>query len=83
MRPTNTKIAIPMLLLIAFSRPTNERDFPPSRVIRAVAGYGTEHLIALKQAVDAFDFCGTQLAECDAQIHPKFSISPHPAGDVW
>ena len=27
-----------------------------------------EHLFALKQALDAFDFCGTQLAECDAQI---------------
>lgn len=27
-----------------------------------------EHLFALKQALDAFDFCGAQLAECDAQI---------------
>ena len=28
----------------------------------------TEHLFALKQALDAFDFVGTQLAECDGQI---------------
>jgi transposase len=27
-----------------------------------------EHLFALKQAVDAFDFVGTQLAECDREI---------------
>lgn len=27
-----------------------------------------EHLFALKQALDAFDFCSLQLAECDAQI---------------
>lgn len=27
-----------------------------------------EHLFALKQALGAFDFVGTQLAECDAQI---------------
>ena len=26
-----------------------------------------EHLFALKQALAAFDFCGTQLAECDAR----------------
>ncbi|MGH8518533.1 MAG: IS110 family transposase, partial [Panacagrimonas sp.] len=28
----------------------------------------TEHLFALKQALDAFDFVGTQLAECDREI---------------
>ena len=27
-----------------------------------------EHLFALKQALAGFDFCGTQLAECDAEI---------------
>jgi transposase len=27
-----------------------------------------EHLFALKQALDAFDFVGTQLAECDTEI---------------
>jgi transposase len=30
-----------------------------------------EHLFALKQALDAFDFCGTQLAECDGQIQAQ------------
>jgi len=30
-----------------------------------------EHLFALKQALDAFDFCGLQLAECDAQIEAQ------------
>lgn len=28
----------------------------------------TEHLFALKQALDAFDFVGTQLLECDEQL---------------
>jgi transposase len=27
-----------------------------------------EHLFALKQALDAFDFCGIQLSQCDAEI---------------
>ena len=30
-----------------------------------------EHLFALKQALNAFDFCGTQLAECDAQVQAQ------------
>lgn len=30
-----------------------------------------EHLFALKQALDAFDFTGTQLAECDRQIEAQ------------
>lgn len=30
-----------------------------------------EHLFALRQALDAFDFCGTQLAECDAQVQAQ------------
>ncbi|MCZ4317344.1 IS110 family transposase [Comamonadaceae bacterium G21597-S1] len=30
-----------------------------------------EHLFALKQALDAFDFIGTQLAECDDQIEAQ------------
>ncbi len=30
-----------------------------------------EHLFALKQALNAFDFCGTQLAECDALIQAQ------------
>jgi transposase len=30
-----------------------------------------EHLFALKQALEAFDFCGQQLAELDAQIEAQ------------
>jgi transposase len=30
-----------------------------------------EHLFALKQALAGFDFCGTQLAECDAEIQAQ------------
>lgn len=30
-----------------------------------------EHLFALKQALAAFDFCGAQLAECDAEIEAQ------------
>ncbi len=38
----------------------------------------TEHLFALKQALDAFDFVGTQLAECDGQIEAQLqSLSTH------
>jgi transposase len=37
-----------------------------------------EHLFALKQALDAFDFVGTQLAECDAQIEQQLqSLQVH------
>jgi transposase len=31
----------------------------------------TEHLFALKQALDMFDFIGTQLAECDREIEQQ------------
>jgi hypothetical protein len=30
-----------------------------------------EHLFALKQALDGFDFCGAQQAECDAQVQAQ------------
>lgn len=30
-----------------------------------------EHLFSLKQALDGFDFCGIQLAECDAEIEDQ------------
>jgi hypothetical protein len=33
--------------------------------------WGPEHLFALKQAVDAFDFIGTQLVECDREIEQQ------------
>jgi transposase len=34
----------------------------------------TEHLFALKQALAAFDFIGTQLAECDCQIEQQLQV---------
>ncbi len=38
----------------------------------------SEHLFALKQALDAFDFIGTQLAECDREIeHQLQSLQAH------
>ncbi len=41
-------------------------------IARSLQGsWRAEHLFALKQALDAFDFCGTQLAECDAQIQAQ------------
>ena len=37
-----------------------------------------EHLFALQQALDAFDFIGTQLAECDSQIEqPLQTLQAH------
>ncbi|MBB4845987.1 transposase, partial [Paucibacter oligotrophus] len=33
-----------------------------------------EHLFALKQAMGAFDFVGTQLAECDIEIEAQLQI---------
>ena len=33
-----------------------------------------EHLFALKQALDAFDFCGTQLTQCDRQIEQAMAL---------
>ena len=41
-------------------------------IARSLQGnWRVEHLFALKQALDAFDFCGTQLAECDTQIQAQ------------
>ncbi len=34
----------------------------------------SEHLFALKQAVDAFDFCVQQLQECDGQIQAQLQV---------
>jgi transposase len=36
-----------------------------------------EHLFALKQALDAFDFIGTQLAECDARSSATATSARH------
>jgi transposase len=33
-----------------------------------------EHLFALKQALAAFEFCGTQLAECDSEVERAMSL---------
>ena len=41
-------------------------------IARSLQGtWRAEHLFALKQALDAFDFCGGQLAECDTQIEAQ------------
>jgi transposase len=38
-----------------------------------------EHLFALRQALAAFDFCGSQLAECDAQVERAMALlHKHP-----
>lgn len=39
-----------------------------------------EHLFALKQALATFDFCGAQLAECDAQIESAMTMLHKHAG---
>ena len=33
-----------------------------------LGNWRNEHLFALKQALGAFDFCGTQLSECDGEV---------------
>ncbi|MGH8761215.1 MAG: IS110 family transposase [Burkholderiales bacterium] len=40
-----------------------------------------EHLFALKQALGAFDFVGTQLAECDREIEQQLQSLPAHEGD--
>jgi len=41
-------------------------------IARSLQGtWRVEHLFALRQALDAFDFCGTQLAQCDAEIEAQ------------
>lgn len=39
-----------------------------------------EHLFALKQALATFDFCGAQIAECDAQIESAMTLLHKHAG---
>jgi len=44
-------------------------------IARSLQGtWRAEHLFALKQALDAFDFVGTQLAECDREIELQLQI---------
>jgi transposase len=40
-----------------------------------------EHLFALKQALDAFDFIGTQLAECDLEVEQQLHNLQAHAGE--
>ena len=41
-------------------------------IAKSLQGYWrAEHLFALKQALGAFDFVGTQLAECDQEIEAQ------------
>ena len=41
-------------------------------IARSLQGtWRADHLFALKQALGAFDFVGTQLAECDAEIEQQ------------
>jgi len=51
-------------------------------IARSLRGtWRAEHLFALKQAVDAFDFVGTQLAECDLQIEAQLQLLQTHDGD--
>jgi transposase len=43
-----------------------------SEIAKSLQGnWRDEHLFALKQALAGFDFCGTQLAECDTEIEQR------------
>lgn len=58
---------------LALARLKNARIHASEQEIAASlqGSWRGEHLFALKQALDAFDFCGRQLAECDAQIEAQ------------
>ncbi len=50
-------------------------------IARSLHGtWRAEHLFALRQALDAFDFCGTQLAQCDSEIETQLE-RPHITAD--
>jgi transposase len=43
-------------------------------IARSLQGnWRAEHLFALRQALDAFDFCGSQLAQCDQEIEAQLA----------
>ncbi|KQV96721.1 IS110 family transposase [Pelomonas sp. Root1237] len=46
-----------------------------------LGNWRAEHLFALKQALAAFDFCGTQLAECDAEIQAQLQALQRCEGE--
>lgn len=58
---------------LALTRLKNSRIHASEEEIakRLQGNWRGEHLFALKQALDAFDFCGAQLAECDARIEAQ------------
>ena len=58
---------------LALARLKNARIHASEQEIAASlqGSWRGEHLFALKQALDAFDFCGRQLAECDARIEAQ------------
>jgi transposase len=44
-------------------------------IVKSLQGnWRDEHLFALTQALEAFDFCGTQLASCDTKIQAQLLI---------
>jgi transposase len=50
-------------------------------IAKSLAGnWRAEHLFALRQALDGFDFIGTQLGECDAQIEAQLQTLHAHAG---
>ena len=51
-------------------------------IARSLQGnWRAEHLFALRQALDAFDFCARQLAQCDAQIEAQLASLRKTAAD--
>ncbi len=58
---------------LALARLKNARIHASEQEIAASlqGSWRAEHLFALKQALDAFDFCAQQLSECDAQIEAQ------------
>jgi len=51
-------------------------------IARSLQGsWRTERLFALKQALSAFDFVGTQLAECDREIEQQLHVLHAHDGD--
>jgi transposase len=51
-------------------------------IIKSLQGnWRVEHLFALKQALDAFDFCATQLAQCDIEIEAQLQHLQAHEGD--
>jgi hypothetical protein len=55
---------------LAYPHTAASRD--ACKIAKSLKGtWRAEHLFALKQALGAFDFVGTQLAECDVEIEQQ------------